>query len=307
MILNYIKLTRPINLLIIVLVQCIIKYGLLLPLGVKVALDNFEFFLLVFASLCIAAAGNVVNDIFDLTVDSINKPDKMLVWRIIPEKSAYNYYIVLNVLGVAAGFYLSNLLDKPALTAIFIVISALLYIYATHIKAMLVVGNLLVSVVVAMSLMVIVLFDIFPALDTNEMDLQVVSSKIILLYAGFAFYINFIREIVKDLQDIDGDKNGGRNSLPIALGRQRTIHVVFVLGVMGLIGILLYSYYRLYYFSTLLFYFVFLIAGPMLFFCIKAWSAETKKDYAFLSLLLKLIMLSGIISIVFYAKIATQL
>jgi 4-hydroxybenzoate polyprenyltransferase len=285
----------------------VIKYGLLEPLGVEVTLDTFQFALLVVATIAIAAGGNVVNDIFDIHVDRINKPEKMIVWRVISEKAAYNYYIILNVLGVGIGFYLANSIGHPGLSAVFIVISALLYIYATHVKAMLLVGNVLVSVLVAMSLLVFLLFDIFPAIDTQQTPLQLVSSRTILNYAGFAFFINFMREVVKDLQDIDGDKNGGRVSLPIVLGRQRSIHFIFVLGVIALVGILIYTYKVLYHHQIVLFYFVFLIAAPLLFFCIKAWNAETKKHFATLSLLLKIIMVSGICSLFFYAEIVNQL
>lgn len=304
---NYLNLTRPINLLLIILVQGVIKYGLLEALEVQVALDNFQFGLLVFATICIAAAGNVINDIFDVNIDRINKPQKVIVGRKMTEKAAYNFYIILNILGVGVGFYLSNLIDHPGLAAVFIVISALLYVYATQLKSMLLVGNILISLLVAMSLVIIILFDIFPAIDTALTDLQILSSRVILMYAGFAFFINFIREIVKDLQDIDGDKNGGRKTLPIVLGRQRTVNVAFVLGVMALLCILLYTYFMLYNYQKVVFYFVFLVAAPLLFFCIKAWNAENDKQFVVLSTILKVVMLTGICSIIFYAEIVTKL
>lgn len=299
----YLRIVRPINLLLLILVQFVIKYGFLEPLEVKTSLDSLGFSLLVIATLCIAAAGNVINDIFDKEIDLVNKPNKVLVGKRISEKKAYNYYMLLNVVGVGAGFYLSNLLDKPAMAAIFIIISALLYVYSSQLKTMLIIGNVLVSVLVATSLIVIILFDIFPALDPDNLDLQVRASRLILLYAGFAFYINLLREIVKDLQDINGDKKGGGNTLPIAIGRSRTVQVVFILGVIGLLGILFYTYTHLYRFRNAAFYFVFLVAAPLLFFCIKAWDAEKDKHYKLLSILLKLIMLSGILSILFYPSI----
>ena len=85
---SLLKLTRPVNLLLIILVQGIIKYGLLEALDVQVSLDNFRFRLLVFATVCIAAAGNVINDIFDVNIDRINKPQKVIVGRRITEKTA---------------------------------------------------------------------------------------------------------------------------------------------------------------------------------------------------------------------------
>jgi len=304
---SFLKLTRPVNLLLIILVQGIIKYGLLEALDVQVSLDNFRFRLLVFATVCIAAAGNVINDIFDVNIDRINKPQQVIVGRRITEKSAYNFYIILNILGVGVGFYLSNLLDHPGLAAVFIVISALLYVYATQLKSMLLLGNILISLLVASSLLILILFDIFPAIDTELKESQVLSSQAILMYAGFAFFINFIREIVKDLQDIDGDKNGGRKTLPIVLGRRRTVNVVFVLGVIALLCVLLYTYFVLYNYQKVVLYFVFLVAAPILFFCIKAWNAENDKHFAVLSIILKVVMFTGICSIIFYAEVIIKL
>jgi len=304
---SFLKLTRPVNLLLIILVQGIIKYGLLETLDVQVSLDNFRFRLLVFATVCIAAAGNVINDIFDVNIDRINKPQQVIVGRRITEKSAYNFYIILNILGVGVGFYLSNLLDHPGLAAVFIVISALLYVYATQLKSILLLGNILISLLVASSLLILILFDIFPAIDTELKESQVLSSQAILMYAGFAFFINFIREIVKDLQDIDGDKNGGRKTLPIVLGRRRTVNVVFVLGVIALLCVLLYTYFVLYNYQKVVLYFVFLVAAPLLFFCIKAWNAENNKHFGVLSIILKVVMLTGICSIIFYTEVIIKL
>ncbi|TDI72268.1 MAG: prenyltransferase [Bacteroidetes bacterium] len=304
---SFLKLTRPVNLLLIILVQGIIKYGLLETLDVQVSLDNFRFRLLVFATVCIAAAGNVINDIFDVNIDRINKPQQVIVGRRITEKSAYNFYIILNILGVGVGFYLSNLLDHPGLAAVFIVISALLYVYATQLKSILLLGNILISLLVASSLLILILFDIFPAIDTELKESQVLSSQAILMYAGFAFFINFIREIVKDLQDIDGDKNGGRKTLPIVLGRRRTVNVVFVLGVIALLCVLLYTYFVLYNYQKVVLYFVFLVAAPILFFCIKAWNAENNKHFGVLSIILKVVMLTGICSIIFYTEVIIKL
>jgi len=304
---SYLKLIRPINLLIILLVQGVIKFGFLEPLAVPLALDNFKFGLLMLATVCIAAAGNIINDIFDVTIDTINKPKKVIVGKKISEKAAYNFYFILTILGVGAGFYLSNLVGHSGLAGVFIVISALLYIYATHLKSLLVVGNIVISILVAMSLLVMVLFDIYPAINTERIELQVTASRVILGYAGFAFFINFIREIVKDLQDINGDINGNRKTLPIVLGRKRTVNLVFGLGIIAMLTILLYTYVALYNYQSVLFYFIFLIAAPLLFFCIKAWSAKTEKHFSTLSVILKVVMVTGICSLIFYAEIISEL
>src|SRR5690606_18086064 len=164
----------------------------------------------------------------------------------------------------------------------------------------LVIGNLLISFLVAMSLIVVGLFDLLPAINTENQTSQSAVFKIVLHYALFAFSINLIREIVKDLQDINGDKKGGMNTLAIALGRKRTVNIVFVLGVFLVLGIVLYMYEYLYNKQVLLLYFLFGIVAPLLYFCIKSWDAGTLKEYAFLSKLLKMIMFLGICSIPLY-------
>jgi len=303
--LKYLHLVRYQNLLFIALVQVFIKYGLLEPLGVVTTLSTFGFLLLVTATVCIAAAGNIINDIYDVEIDKINKPNKVLIGKKIADRNANTLFIILNMIGVGIGFYLSNAIGKPGFAALFIGISALLYMYASYLKGMLLVGNLLVSALVAMSLLIVALFDLFPAITLENQATQSIAFKIVLHYAIFAFCINFIREIVKDLQDINGDKKGNMNTLPIALGRKRTVSVVFILGVFMVLGIVFYMYEYLYNEQILLLYFLFAIVAPLLYFCIKAWDAETQKQFSFLSKLLKIIMFLGICSIPLFQMLKT--
>ncbi|PHR12764.1 MAG: prenyltransferase [Aequorivita sp.] len=295
---DYLKLIRYQNLLFLALVQIFIKYGLFNSF--ETTLNNFEFSLLVIATLCIAAAGNIINDIYDVEIDKINKPSKVLIGKKISERNSNQLFIILNIIGVGIGFYLSNVIGKPGFAALFIGISALLYLYASYLKGMLLIGNLLVSALVAMSLIIVALFDLLPIITPQNQAGQSAVFKILLHYALFAFFINFIREIVKDLQDINGDKKAGMNTLPIALGRKRTITIVFVLGVLITLGVVLYMYEHLYSQQILLLYFLFAIVAPLLYFCIKAWDANTPKEYGLLSKLLKFIMFLGICAIPLY-------
>lgn len=255
---------------------------------------------MVISTLCIAAAGNVINDIYDVEIDKINKPNKVLIGKKISERSANNLFIGLNVVGVAIGFYLANIIGKPAFSALFIVFSALLYLYASYLKGILLVGNILISALVAMSLIIVGLFDLMPAITPTNQATQSTIFSIVLDYALFAFSLNFIREIVKDLQDINGDKKGEMNTLPIAIGRKRTTIIVFILGVLMVLGVVFYMYEYLYSQQVLLLYFLFAIIAPLLYFCVKTWSAKSQKDYAFLSTILKIVMLTGICSLLLF-------
>lgn len=299
----YLKIVRPINLLLLFLMQLLIKFGFFEPLGVQLAMGVFDFALLVIATLCIAAAGNIINDIQDVAIDKVNKPKTIIVGRKISEKNAYNYYFMLNIIGVATGFYLSNRLGHPGLAAVFILTSALLYSYATYLRSLLLVSNLIVSLLVATSLLVLIVFDVYPAINTTILENQQSALGLVLWYALAAFYLNFIREIVKDIQDVNGDKKGGRNTLPIVLGRTRTTQVVFTMGVFMLVGILWFCYSFLYQFMWAAGYFIFLVAGPLLYFCLKSWSAEKPRDYQTLSVTLKIVMCTGVCSIPFFAEI----
>ena len=297
---NYLRLIRYQNLLILILMQLLIRYGLFIPLGADLTLSDFLFTLLMLATVCIAAAGNIINDIYDIEIDSINKPDKVIVGKKITENSAYYLFFIFNIIGVGLGFYISNQIENPEFLGFFIVISALLYLYATFLKSIPVFGNVVVSALVAFSLIIVGLFDLFPAINFLNQEYQSFIFGILLNYSFFAFYINLMREIVKDIEDIDGDKNGDLTTLPIILGRKRSSYVVFGMSVLAMFGTVYYIYIHLYNYTYAVVYFLLFILAPLLYFSIKIWDASNKSDYTFLSKLLKIIMLFGMGSILLY-------
>lgn len=300
---SFFKLIRYPNILLVILTQVLIKYALFETFGIAITLNDVGFLLLCLATVCIAAAGNVINDIFDVEVDRINKPNRRIIPEKISEKTAYNIYFVLTVIGVGIGFYLSNLIGHPGFSAIFIIISALLYLYATYIKQVLLLGNIIISMLVGMVIIVVGLFDLLPAITPQNRQTQSVIFSILLDYAFFAFFINFLREMVKDQEDVNGDYNSGRNSLPIALGRSRANKVIFVIGLMPLFGVIYYIYEYLFINIYAVLYALLLIVGPLLYFLVMIISAKTKTDFARLSRLLKIIMLLGLMSIGLYPLI----
>lgn len=295
---KYLKLIRYQNLLMLALMQLIIRYGLLKMQGIQLALADWQYVLLILSTLLIAAAGYVINDIFDQQTDGENRPDKVIVGTKISEENAYYIYAGLNVTGVALGFYLSNVIERPGFAAIFILIAATLYFYATSLKQMMVIGNIVVALVLAASVLIVIVFDIFPATyDGNQQQMANISS-VLFDYAVFAFIVNLLREMVKDLEDVDGDYNQGMNTLPIALGVGRTVKVIFGLSFIPIV--VLFDYINRYYFAnnlylSVIYAFVFVLA-PMIYFSVRMWSAKNTKDFSHLSLILKLVILFGVIS-----------
>ena len=297
---NYLKLIRYQNLLMLALMQLIFRYGFLELQNIPLALADWQYGILVLATVCIAAGGYIINNIFDVETDTENKPENVIVGKFISETRAYNWYIGFTVIGVAMGFYLSNVINKPSFAAIFIVIAATLYFYATSLKQSLLIGNFVVALLLSFSVIIIGIFDLFPITDEENRPVMGLLFSILLDYAIFAFIINFIREIVKDLQDVEGDLNQGMNTLPIAFGKENTTKLVFGLSFIPVILILNYINTNL--FSSDLIYgtlygLVFTLA-PLLYFSIKIWSAKTTQDFHHLSTVLKWILFFGILSIV---------
>ncbi|CAH8283348.1 4-hydroxybenzoate polyprenyltransferase [Mariniflexile fucanivorans] len=287
----------------IAIVQLLIKYALLEPFGVQTSLNILGISLLIFASICIAAAGNIINDIYDIETDFINKPDKLIVGKSISEKTAYNLFILFNVVGVGIGFYLSHLVGRSAFFSLFVIISVLLYVYATYLKQTLLIGNIVISVLVALSLIIVGIFDLLPATTSLNQQMQLTFFKIIFDYAVLAFIINLLREITKDLEDINGDYKAGMNTLPIAIGTERATKVLFVLSFIPLFLVGSYIINSLYKNYIAVIYFLIFIIAPLLYITIKFFSASTKKDFHHISNLLKLVMFFGMLSLLLYKYI----
>ena len=294
---KYLKLIRYQNLLMLAFMQLVFRYLFLAQSYVDLALTDFNYILLVIATVCIAAGGYVINNIMDQDTDEIAKPQNRVVGVSISETMAYNWYIGLTIVGVGIGFYLSNVIYKPTFASMFILVATLLYMYATSFKQIPVLGNVVVALMLSTSIIIIGLFDILPAIDADNRFRMKEAFDILMHYAIFAFIINLIREIVKDMEDMDGDYQSGINSLPIAIGVQKTKIIVGVLTVIS-IGIL--AYYvnsNLFELDYVVYYAMILIVGPLIYFGVKLLNATTKKEYHHLSLVLKIILFFGILSV----------
>lgn len=288
----------------IALVQLLIKYALFEPFikttELTITLNGFGFGLLVLSTLCIAAAGNIINDIYDVQTDMVNRPSKVIIDKSISEKTAYTLFITLNVIGVLIGFYLSHLVGRSVFFAIFVIISALLYVYASYLKQTLLIGNVVISILVALSILIVGVFELSPVITPQNQSTQVTFFKILFDYAIFAFLINLVREIVKDLEDVDGDYKVGMNTLPIVIGRGRTSKVVFALTLLPLFGSIYYVATYLFKYEVFIAYFIILIIAPLIYIAIRSFSAKTKKHYHHISNMLKLVMLFGMLSMLLY-------
>ncbi len=283
--------------------QLLFRYAFLKQQEVPLALSDWQYGLLILSTVLLAAAGYVINNIYDVGTDSINKPNDVVVGKGITETAAYNIYIGLNISGVAIGFILSNIIMRPTFASLFILIASLLYFYATTLKQIMILGNFVVALLLAVSVLIIGVFDLFPA-TTAENQAQMASLFSILIdYALFAFMINFIREIVKDIEDVNGDYNMGMNTLPVAIGVSRAAKIALGFAIIAFIlsGLYCNTYFMQNKLYIAVFYAFATVLAPLLYFIVKIFCAKSQKDFHHLSSILKLILFFGILSILVIA------
>lgn len=293
---NWYKLFRLPNLLLIALTQLVLHFGFLKYQGIRLGLSDGQFLLLVLSTVFIAAAGYLINDILDTDTDAQNGRI-VLVGSEISEQTAYGIYVALNIIGVGIGCYLSYLVSKPGFTSAFVLVAVLLYLYSDQIKNYAFFANLLIAFLVSAVILIVGLFDIVAIMNPYNREALTVIFGVIADYAIFAFLINFLREIVKDIQDMTGDYNQGRRTVPIVLGRERTQQwlSVFTLLPVGLLVFYLYQYLSHLY--LVLAYFAVFVIVPLAYFAYAIRSSSKPSDYKKMSGLLKLVLLFGVLSL----------
>jgi len=313
----YFKLIRWPNLIIVILTMLAMRYGVLFPFlknyKFEFVFSDFNFFLLILATVLIAAGGYVINDYFDRQIDMTNKPERVVVGTHIERRKVMGLHNLLTALGLAIGFYLSYSIDKNSFAFVFIIISGALWFYSTLYKRQLLIGNFIIALMTAMVPLLVVLFDIPLILEKyhyiflkhsfyyKEVKYAMYA---VTMFAGFAFLTTMAREIIKDIQDIEGDLDCGRNTLPIAWGISvaKIIASIFLVFTMVSLGFIYYIFLQN-DMPSLLYLLVFIIAPllSLIYFLIKS---KSTKDYRFTSNFLKIIMVLGLLYVVpFYFRI----
>ena len=301
----FIKLIRWPNLFFIALTQFLFVYCIVMPVfadsNIRPNVSGWNFVLICLSSVLIAAAGYIINDYFDLNIDRVNKPQKLVVERVIKRRWAIVWHIILSVLGIAIGFYVDFtthiwLLGFSNALCVF-----LLFVYSTSLKQRFLIGNVLISLLTAWVILVVAWCEYNHLIKTNY---TLHATKILretFLYAGFAFIISLVREVVKDMEDVEGDRKYGCRTMPIIWGFNATkvfVAVWLVVLVSTLIIVQLYAL-RLGWWTSVI-YGLLLIVAPLIFTIKKLYDAQTSKDFHRISSLVKLVMFTGILSMIFF-------
>lgn len=294
---HYLRLVRWPNLLIIAFSQALIRYGIILPFMGEPAMSLGLFIALLFSTVLVAAGGYVINDYLDTAVDKINKPNKVIVGRHIKPAKAINFYYLLTILGVGIGLWLGYTLGNFKLGLIPLISAALLWVYAHNLKQTPFIGNLVIALLSGLVLLTEGLFDIMPAVTEENAALSKAILKIVLMYTGFGFLVSLIRELIKDLEDLPGDKKANYNTLPIAIGINNTKAVIILLFLSLLSGLwyLIDQQVKWTYINT---YILIAIIIPTLAAIGLTFKANKPKAYHTISIVLKIIMLTGLLLII---------
>ncbi len=301
----FFRLIRLPNLMFIVLSQFLFQYCIYYSIyqGQIPDNDTRQFLLLVLASVFIAAAGNIINDYFDINIDIINKPGKVVLGRIISRRWALAWHFILSGLGIFITVLAVNPFSRWYLVIANIGCVVLLFFYSMRFKRDVLIGNIIISLLTAWTIMLIFLSK-FSMADAfvNVAYQQVKFFRFAVMYAGFAFVISLIREAVKDIEDLPGDMKYNCRTMPVVWGTSATkVYTAVWLTILIISLIIIQIYVLQFQWWWAMAYCLVFIILPLIYIFKKLIVAQKTPEYHDLSTLIKLIMLTGILSmIIFY-------
>jgi 4-hydroxybenzoate polyprenyltransferase len=279
------------------MMQLVFRYLFLTQSYIDLALTDFNYILLVLSTFCIAAGGAVMQHIMNQEEDEIKQPKHRLVGTTISEAAAYNWYIGLTIVGVGIGFYLANVIYKPTFASLFVLVATLLYVQATNLKQIPLLGNCITALLVAISIAVIALFDIFPATDiSNKVRMSEVFG-ILIDYAVLGFGLTLIKELLRDLKNRATDDMLGNNTVVTRFGLNKAKSLLGVIIIVVLGAILYYCNTFLFELTIALSFILLTMVGPLLFMGIKLITSTTQKEFALLERTLQVVLFCSILSV----------
>ncbi len=230
---------------------------------------------LIISTSLVAGAGYVINDYHDVKIDAVNKPKKLFVGRLIPRRYVLLLYFTLNILGLALALFVGKQIALINLTSI-----SLLWVYSAKLKKTFLLGNVVVALLTLLSVYLVALY-----FDRNYF--------LVGLFGLFAFFTNFIREVIKDIEDMKGDAAFGCRTLPVVLGVRKSKQFIYLI-IIAFVFFLYWSVDQVQ--STTIIALAFFLSIILALFTYTLYKADTKKSFSELSFATKMIMLGGILS-----------
>lgn len=311
---DYFRLFRVGNLFFIILIQFLTLFCAIFPFiaeskqifqstlvsGISF---NTAFLLLVIATTLIAAGGNIINDVYDVETDEINRPNKLIIGRGVKSGTAVGIALAFSIIGSILGIYMSIRIGFWSAGLIFPLCAFGLWLYASHYKKSLITGNIIIALFCGLVIIVVWLFAYLMILHSGQDFISLINhSKIINLFvwsfSGFAFLTSLIREIVKDCEDVNGDTFIGCKTIPVVYGFDKAKTVLFWLTFALIVVLGIAQWFLMKSPWSLMGYWGFLIQFLLLRFVSKLQYANSKEEFHQLSVRMKIIMFLGVISMV---------
>lgn len=309
----FFDLIRWHNLLIVILTMFLMRYAVIEPVLSKIGIilrqgtgeetamvlqySLFNFILLVAATVFITAGGYVINDYFDIKTDLINK-GKVIVGTRIQRRQAMMLHNIFNLAGVVIGFYISWISGYLWLGVMFLIVSGLLYFYSASYKRQFLIGNLVVALLTAMVPLLVAFYE-WPALYKYYSINAILLPDLNFLFywiggfAFFAFITTLTREIIKDIEDFEGDVAYGRNTIPVVTGII-TAKIISVILIILTIGLLYLTWYFYIFDKVTLIYLTVAVVLPLISVIITIFRSTGRKQMHQASRMMKFVMLAGI-------------
>ncbi len=279
----FLRLVRLPNLLIILVAQFLIRIFVIGPKeDWKTIITDLPFLLLCLATLMIAGAGYIINDYYDIKIDIVNNPKKVMIGKIFTRRVALFAHFIINIVAVLIGLLVAIKMNDWKIFITVFVSGFLMWYYSNSLKRLALWGNITISLLTGISIYYI------SFLSDNNI-------RMVIIYSVFAFMVSLIREIIKDMEDMKGDALYGCKTLPIVWGVRNTKNFIFAVSIVFISIMVLLFIER--YNNLLALYFGIVLFPVFAFLLIKLYKAETEKDYHNLSTLSKGIMLAGLASI----------
>ncbi len=307
----FFKLIRWKNLLIIALTMIAMRELIIVPVfahyDVEVSFSIWGFCSMVLSTILIAAGGYVINDYYDMRIDRINKSEKMIIGTSISRRKTIFLHLWLNIYGVLFGILASIAAHRFWYIFIFIGTVILLWLYSVKFKKNVFWGNLLIALLTAITPLLVGITEYFAVEDSinswnlNQIRAVKMAMQVIIFFSVFAFLFTLIREIIKDCEDLIGDKANNINTIPIAIGLTKTNFIIFGLSIISMVFIAFVWYAYLgktgIFGNNLLppLYLLVFVMLPTLFVAVRSLFGTAKIKYTRLSKFVKLIMLFGLV------------
>lgn len=269
---------RLYNIFIIIIAQYFTSIFIIsIDTSISSILFDFQLFLLILSSSIAIASGYIINNFYDYEKDLINKPIKSKIDKVIRKRTKLSLYITLNFLCI----YTSSLVSWRSVL-FFTIYIFIIWLYSHKLKRILFIGNIVSSLLSVIPFFIILIY-------YKNFEL------IIFLYAIFLFQIVYIREIIKDLENIKGDFTLDYRTIPVVYGEKSSKYLLSIVSLftVAIIYILLSGFD-----TGMMFYYYYFSIAVLLFFIIVLWKYDSKKYYNFLHNLLKSLIVLGVLSIV---------